>query len=148
MEQLLRDQRTRPPLGERLHGGQSPHGRGRWPIGGGPAHLVASHAGAGRPFDLTDGPLGELLGPEAVRVLEAQDARGGTVDWVGAARAPGRLVDASELGTWQGLRFPQGVAGSGKSTLMTRLGDERVGTRSSNCEAKFGLEPLYVRRGV
>jgi len=125
------------------------------PFGVNSAHLLvapeacASHDESVTPFSLMDVPLGDILCPEVVRILEAQELYGDTVDWVFAML--GRLLfDVGKLDNWQVVLFLKCVAGSGKSmlaTLMTHLfGDEMVGTLSSNIEATFGLEPLYMRQ--
>lgn len=61
----------------------------------------------------------------------------------------GRLCyEINELDGWQVIPFLKGIAGSGKSTLITKVAAkfyecEDVATLSNNIEKKFGLQSIY-----
>jgi hypothetical protein len=56
--------------------------------------------------------------------------------------------DVGEIDSWQVIPFLKGIAGSGKSTLITKVfkkfyESEDVRTLSNNVERKFGLSSIY-----
>lgn len=98
-------------------------------------------------FDNYDGDWYDIPTPFMQSVLEYQRFDEDVSRWLYAFC--GRLCyDVNEMDGWQVIPFLKGIAGSGKSTIITKVckkfyDADDVKTLSNNIEKKFGLSTIY-----